>query len=342
MADLSISIIIPTFQRPSGLLVAARSVFKQTMLDKTNCTLIIVDNDPAASASASIETLRAEAPANLRFIAEHEPAPGVANARNRAMDRVETDLIAFLDDDQSAQSEDWLEKLYALHAELKPAVVFGPLITVLPDDITRHREYFSRFFGRADKSRRGFINHYHGGCNTLIEVSSLPTQRPIFDPDTNDTGGEDDLLFIAIANKGGKFAWEPDANVLEHVIRKRLNLRYTLKRAFVYGQGPCTEALLERNYVKLAFWMAVGAGKFALHGTRGAIGYLFRSKQSAQQIDLAMRGLSKIIFWKRITLYGAPALVAAPEQSGSERAPDIGQPAAAGSGDGQQVALPLD
>jgi glycosyltransferase involved in cell wall biosynthesis len=342
MTELSISIIIPTFQRPSGLLVAARSVFKQTMLDKTDCTLIIVDNDPAASASASIETLRAEAPANLRFIAEHEPAPGVANARNRAMDLLDTDLIAFLDDDQSAQSPDWLEKLYALHLELKPAVVFGPLITVLPDDITKHRDYFFRFFGRADKSRRGLIKHYHGGCNTLIDVASLPTQRPIFDPDTNDTGGEDDLLFIAIEQKGGKFAWEPDANVLEHVIRKRLSLKYTLKRAFVYGQGPCTEARLERNYFKLAFWMAVGAGKFALHGTRGAIGYLFKSKQSAQQIDLAIRGLSKVVFWKRIKLYGAPALVAVPEQAGSEGSPDIGHTGVADSGDGQQVALPSD
>ncbi len=313
MPERSISIIIPTFQRPDGLLVAARSVFKQTMLDKTDCTLIIVDNDPAASARDSIEILRAEAPENLRFIAAHEPDAGVANARNCAIDLVDSDLIAFLDDDQSAQNADWLEKLYDLHMELKPAVVFGPLITVLPDDITRHRAYFSRFFGRADRSKRGYIKHYHGGCNTLIDVASLPKKRPLFDPDTNETGGEDDMLFMDIEDIGGQFAWEPEANVFEHTARKRLNLKYTLKRAFVYGQGPCTEARLERNYPKLAIWMAIGAAKFALHGTRGVLGYLVKAEGSAQQIDLAMRGIAKVFFWKRINLYGAAALIKPPQ-----------------------------
>jgi len=315
MPELSISIIIPTFQRPEGLLVAARSVFKQTMLDKTDCTLIIVDNDPRATAKESIELLRAEAPPNLRFKADYEPAAGVANARNCAMAMVDTDLIAFLDDDQSARDTDWLEKLYKLHMELKPAVVFGPLITVLPDDVTEHRDYFSRFFGRADPSPRGFISHYHGGCNTLIDVASLPPQRPLFDPKTNETGGEDDLLFIGIENIGGKFAWEPEAGVLEHVVRRRLSLSYTLRRAFVYGQGPCTEARLKRNYFKLVFWMAVGAGKFLYHGLLGALGYLFRLESRAQNIDLAIRGWSKIFFWKNIRLYGAPALVDDPSQA---------------------------
>ena len=331
MPEHSISIIIPTFQRPAGLLLAARSMFKQTMLDKAPCTLIIVDNDPGASAREAIETLRAEAPDTLRVIAEHEPAAGVANARNRAMDLVDTDLIAFLDDDQSAESAEWLEKLYDMYLELKPAVVFGPVSTVLPDDIAKHRDYFARFFGRVDRSKRGYIDHFHGCSNTLIDVTSMPTQRPIFDPDTNDVGGEDDLLFMAIQAKGGRFAWEPAADISEHVARKRLSLKYTLKRAFVYGQGPCTEALIERNYLKLVLWMAIGAGKFLLHGTRGTIGYLFKSERSAEQIDLAMRGLSKVIFWKRIPLYGAPALVPAQKSACLEGTHDAGHSGVAGS-----------
>lgn len=312
MTNLSISIIIPTFQRPSGLLVAARSIFKQTMLDKTECTLIIVDNDPRASAAEAIEILRAEAPQSLRFLSDHEPAAGVANARNCAIDMVDTDLIAFLDDDQSARDADWLEKLYKLHLELKPAVVFGPLITALPDDITKHRKYFSRFFAREDDSERGFIGHYHGGCNTLVDVASLPTTRPLFDPKTNDTGGEDDLLFLAIEKIGGKFAWEPDAGVYEHVMRKRLSMKYTLKRAFGYGHGPTSKALKLREYHKLVFWMAVGTAKFLYHGTLGAIGYIFKLENRAQHIDFAVRGGAKIVFWKTIPLYGNAALTDVP------------------------------
>lgn len=318
MSNLSISIIIPTFQRPQGLLVAARSLFNQTMLDKTECTLIIIDNDPSASAADSIETLRAEAPENLTFKAAHEPAAGVANARNRAMELVESDLIAFLDDDQAACDPDWLEKLYKLHMEIKPTVVFGPLITALPDDIRKHKAYYRRFFGRVDDSGRGFIDRFHGGCNTLIDVAGLPDQRPLFDPITNETGGEDDFLFLAIRKSGGTFAWEPNAGVYEHVARKRLTLKYTLKRAFVYGRGPSALALHEGHYFKLVFWMGVGAAKFAYHGTLGTIGYIFRSENAAQNIDFAIRGLSKIFFWRTFKLYGSPALVDASELNKGE------------------------
>jgi len=308
MSDLSISIVIPTFQRPADLIAAVQSVFAQSMLEKTACTLIIVDNDPAASAAEAIDVLRAEAPSNLTFIAAHEPRPGVANARNCAMDHVTTDLIAFLDDDQSAGDAQWLEKLYALHVELKPSVVFGPLVSVLPDSVTEHQAYFKRFFGRHDPSPRGFIDEFHGGCNTLIDVSKLPTQRPLFDPSTNETGGEDDVLFAAIQKINGTFAWEPNAPVYERVPKRRATLSYTLRRAIVYGQGPTFHARRQHKYHLLAGWMLIGFFKMIWHGLRAGIGYLLKLENRADELDKATRGLGKVFFWRSFELYGAPAL----------------------------------
>lgn len=308
MPELSISIIIPTFQRPKDLLAATRSVFAQTMLEKTACTLIIVDNDPSASAAEVIETLRDEAPSTLKFIATHEPRPGVANARNRAIEHVTTDLIAFLDDDQSAGDERWLEKLYKLHKELNPSVVFGPLVSVLPDTVIEHEAYFKRFFGRDDPSPRGFITHYHGGCNTLIDVSKLPKSRPLFDISTNETGGEDDMLFVSIQKIGGTFAWEPDAHVYERVPKRRATLSYTLRRAIVYGQGPTFHARRQKKYYLLLVWMVVGFLKMLWHGAQAGAGYLFGLENRAEHLDQAVRGYAKIFFWRSYTLYGAPAL----------------------------------
>lgn len=308
MFDLSISIIIPTFQRPDDLIVAARSVFTQTILAKTACSLIIVDNDPDASAASAIQKLRAEAPQNLIFIAAHEPRAGVANARNCAMDHVTTDLIAFLDDDQSAGDPQWLEKLYALHIALKPTVVFGPLVSVLPKSVTEHQAYFKRFFGRADPSPRGFISHYHGGCNTLIDVAKLPKHRPLFDISTNETGGEDDLLFVAIQNMNGTFAWEPDAIVYERVPKRRARLGYTLRRAIMYGQGPTFHARRQKKYHILALWVLIGFAKMIWHSFRAGLGYLFKLENRADHLDKAVRGFGKVFFWRSYTLYGAPAL----------------------------------
>lgn len=308
MTELSISVIIPTFQRPDDLIAAARSVFTQTILDITECSIIIVDNDPEGSAADAIEQLRLEAPASLKFISAHEPRAGVANARNCAMDHVTTDLIAFLDDDQSAGDPEWLEKLYYLHKELKAAVTFGPLVTVLPKSVTQHKDYFCKFFGRHDPSPRGFIENYHGGCNTLIDVTQLPKERPLFDPITNETGGEDDLLFIAIADLGGRFAWEPDAKVYERVPIRRAHLGYTLRRAYAYGQGPTTNAMRLKQYHILVMWMAVGLVKFFWHGTRACFGYLFKLKNRADYLDKTIRGIGKVFFWRAFNLYGAPAL----------------------------------
>ena len=308
MTNLSISIIIPTFQRPGDLIEAARSVFSQTILDKTDCTLIVVDNDPDASAREAVEILRAEAPKSLKFIADHEPRAGVANARNRAIDHVSTDLIAFLDDDQSAGDPEWLEKLYDLHVELKPSVVFGPLVTILPKTVEKHHSYFKKFFGRMDPSPRGFIKHYHGGCNTLLDVSKLPKQRPLFDEKTNESGGEDDVLFHTIEKEGGTFAWEPDAPVFERVPIRRAHLGYTLKRAMVYGRGPVAEALLDNKYYVVPFWMMFGAFKAVYHGLRAGVGFLFKLDNRAEQLDQAVRGFGKIFFWRAKDSYGNAAL----------------------------------
>ncbi len=308
MTAEEISIIIPTFQRPDDLIAAARTVFQQTVLDKLKCTLIIVDNDPSASASESISVLRDECPDNLTLLCAHEPRAGVANARNRGIDLVQTDLVVFLDDDQSIASPDWLEKLYKLHKELKPTVVFGPVLTVLPNTVTKHKPYFQKFFERSDTASRGFIPNYHGACNTLIDLRQVPDTRPLFDTDTNDTGGEDDILFEMIKSYGGTFAWEPEARVYERVPQRRAKLSYTLRRAFVYGQAPTVLACLKRQYHKVLFWMCVGIAKSVWHGSRAGFGFIFGRANRAEQLDLAVRGIGKLFYRKTFTLYGAPAL----------------------------------
>lgn len=304
----TISIIVPTFQRPKDLVIAVTSLFSQTMLAKADCKLIIVDNDPNGSAAPVVETLCAQAPASLRFVALHEPKAGIANARNAAMEHVDTDLLAFVDDDQTAADPEWLEKLYNLYVELKPAVVFGPVVTVLPRSVTQNQAYFQRFFGRNGPEARGLVDEYFGCSNTLIDLAQVPKQRPLFDPKTNESGGEDDLLFDMIEKKGGKFAWHPDAPLLERVPKRRATLNYTLKRAMVYGQGPTSLALKHRRYHALAFWICVGFCKMIWHGARAGLGYALGRESWAQQLDLAARGASKITFWRSFRLYGAPAL----------------------------------
>ena len=308
MPEKSIAIVIPTFQRPNDLLVAARSVFTQTMLEKTDCTLVIIDNDPAASAKDAVEALKADCPANLTLITEHEPRAGVASSRNRAISLINSDLIAFMDDDQSAVSDTWLENLYDLYKDIEAGVIFGPVITALPKSVVKHTDYLSAFFSREAEAKRGFIKHYYGLGNCLVDVAQLPPERPLFDERTNAGGGEDVDLFERMQARGGTFGWAPEAAVYERVPKRRATLRYAYRRAFSFGQGPSGIAVDEKAYHKLSFWMIVGAAQFSIHGILATLCYILRLEARVTHADKAIRGLGKTLFWIKDDLYGAPAL----------------------------------
>ncbi len=215
MSDDRLTVVIPSFNQPDGLLRAARSVFAQTLAKTNRFALVIVDNSPCATAGRAIETLRAECPTTVKMHAVHEPRPGIANARNAAMGAVETDLVAFLDDDQAAP-ETWLEPLLATHEAFPARVLFGAVITALPDHVTKNRAYFSFFFGRQPRHERGYVTAYYGAGNALVDFSQVPGGEPYFDAAMNTSGGEDDLLFMRIERDGGRFAWSMDTHVFEY------------------------------------------------------------------------------------------------------------------------------
>jgi len=239
MSDDHLTVVIPSFNRPNGLLRAARSVFAQTLAKTDRFALVIVDNSPRATAGTAIETLRAECPATVKMHAVHEPCPGIANARNAAMGAVETNLVAYLDDDQAA-SETWLERLLATHDAFPASVVFGAVITALPDHVTENRAYFSFFFGRQPRHERGCITAYYGAGNALVDFSQVPGGEPYFDMAVNPSGGEDDLLFMRIERGGGTFAWSTDTHVFEYPEPGR--------RPLCGPTGETREALVTRPY----------------------------------------------------------------------------------------------
>lgn len=303
-----ISVVVPTFNRPQGLTVAVESVFAQT-LTASGFELVIVDNTPDATAAEMIANLEAACPPSIRFIALHEPAAGVANARNTAMSAVSSDLVAFLDDDQSAP-ENWLEKLLENYRAYPAAVTFGPVITRLPEGHRRHQDYFEGFFARDPDLASGYIEASFGCGNALIDFARIDGGAPWFDTQMNEIGGEDDLLFQRVRRSKAQFAWAAEAGVFEYPLPERVTLNYALRRAFSYGQAPITLARRggRKRFDLVLVWMLVGAGKALLHGTQWVALSLFRHPKRAFQLDLAVRGISKIFWWIDLRFYGEAAL----------------------------------
>ncbi len=309
MSDPLLSVIMPTFDRPENLVRAVRSLFSQTCLRRMGFTLILVDNTPGHTAMASIKALRSECPDMITLISLHEPNPGVANARNAAMRAAKTDLIAFLDDDQTAPP-DWLEALLEAYAQCQAIATFGPVITKLPDPDCLHADYFRHFFARDPGHDSGYIDEYYGCGNALIDFAQIPGGPPWFDTKMNETGGEDDMLFRRIKPLGKSYAWAGDAHVFEQPLESRLNLHYTLRRAFSYGQGPVTLAYLAspRRYLSMLYWICVGCVKTPLYAGLWCLLFLARKPGHVTALDQMFRGLGKIIWFIDVQSYGQSAL----------------------------------
>ncbi|MGH6986938.1 MAG: glycosyltransferase [Caulobacteraceae bacterium] len=303
-----ISLIVPTQRRPEGLAKAARSLFNQKSVDTTKLELVIVDNDVRPSAEPVSIDLRRDAPFPLVYV--HEPAPGVARARNAAMAAAKGEFIAFLDDDEEA-TEGWLAALVEVQARWQADAVFGPLEARAPETVAEHRDYFVGFFSRTGPAEDGPIGRHYGCGNSLVRRAAMPDSIQPFRMVRNLIGGEDDLLFGEMRQAGARFAWASAALAFEDPVPERLSLRYTLRRAFAYGQGPTSACAIASppNRLGVARWMVIGILQAVFLAPCAALKWALRSPDRAFIFDRLMRGIGKTLWWGpfKIQFYGRAA-----------------------------------
>jgi hypothetical protein len=302
-----VAVIIPTLRRPDSLVRALRSLFAQTTVADRLREIVVVDNDPSASARETVEALKAGSPWPLLWV--HAPRPGVATARNAGLDATDAPLIAFLDDDEAA-SPGWLAALIEGLDATGADVVFGPIQGRAPDGQPWLRPYLERFFGREGPEDTRRIDAPYGCGNSLMRrATALPGPAP-FSTASDQAGGEDDVLFAALTARGGTFGWAADAWVEEFAPPHRARLRYTLARAFAYGQGPSQTAAAGRDWPGVARWMAVGAAQATAWGVLAAGLALLRHPKRAAAYDHAARGVGKVLWMKGFEphFYGAREL----------------------------------
>ena len=305
-----ISIIVPTFNRHDGLNRCLSSLFALSDTNIANAELIVADNSPDANASDVFETLTANAPLPCKYVSE--TAPGVSNVRNSALEIAEGSLVAWLDDDQTAEPG-WLDELVKAHDVYGATVSFGPTLPVLPESTRKYRSYFTRFFERPQLPQDGLIDAYFGCGHSLIDLVAirqmLPENAPLFDVEANDLGGEDDRLFQMVLDKGGTIAWNRQAGAHEHPPAHRVKLSYTLQRSFVYGQGPSCSAIRRSppDVPKLLYWMGVGVGQSTIYGLSALTLRILGDETWANWADKAIRGVGKVLWFPpfQLRFYGA-------------------------------------
>jgi succinoglycan biosynthesis protein ExoM len=280
-----------TYRRPEGLADAIGML--RTQLDLVpGARLLVVDNDEQPSASSSV----AEAAAgDVRVVYVHEPTPGIAAARNRALDEAGPEAVVVFIDDDEQPSEKWLATLLACWEETGAAAVAGRVVShfaVDPDPwITA-----TGVFQRPRYSTGNFVTAAATN-NLLLDMAQVGALR--FDLGFGLTGGSDTVFTRAVVAAGGRIVWCDEATVHDLVPAGRATREWTLARASRVGNSDSRVQVYlappsRRGWVR-ARETARGVARVVLGGVRLLLGRLTGSVvHDARGTRLVVRGVGMV------------------------------------------------
>lgn len=262
-----IAVAIPTYRRPERLtsLLAVLPLRFAELDDRDSVDVFVIDNDPEGSARGV-----ATAPSpGIRVTYAPEPTPGIAAARQHALDVTgEYDLLAFIDDDEVPRAN-WLRALVDTWRRTGAAAVAGHVHTEFPagtDPWVRASGLFARPLRTDGESLPAA-----GAGNLLLDLEQVRAAGISFDTSLGLSGGEDTLFTRAIVRAGGRVVACPASVAEDELEAERATRRFALARARHHGQ---TQSVVElrmahdaptrvrsrvRNLVKGAGWSARGA-----------------------------------------------------------------------------------
>lgn len=237
--DRPVTIAVLTFRREGllpGLVGALRRQLATIPGLPEGSGILVVDNDPQASARTVVLALD-----GVRY--SHEPHPGIAAARQRALDDVpQNHLLVFIDDDE-LPADDWLRLLTGAWLEHgRPAGVAGrvvPRFEVEPDPWVVEGAFFVR-----TEVPTGTPVHAAGAGNLLLDLEQVTSLRLSFDPRLGLRGGEDTLFTTLLTRRGGRLIRCREAEAFDLIPAARATRRWVLRRAFSQGGAAAHVALV--------------------------------------------------------------------------------------------------
>lgn len=253
----SITVAICTRERPDDLVRALDSLELQSHRE---FTVLIVDNAPTSGATHAVVASYRNRFARLNYVVE--PRPGLSQARNCALANIATELVAWIDDDETADAG-WLAEVvnaFALHPAA--AAVSG---SVVPAELETWPQWWFEQYGGHSKGR-GFtgaifprgdtgdqsplypLPAFGAGANMAFRIAALH-QIGGFDnglgAGTATFGGEDTLVFSQLLLSRHTVVYQPAA-MTRHFHRRTPEALE--RQMFGYGVG------LTSFYVALLRW----------------------------------------------------------------------------------------
>lgn len=118
---IDVDVLVLTYKRPELLAATLDSLVQQRLPADRRMRIIVVDNDAAQSAHATVRRFQTVF-GDIRYVCETEA--NIAKARNRALSEAHARYVAFIDDDEVASPE-WLAALLRTREQYRAPVEIG-------------------------------------------------------------------------------------------------------------------------------------------------------------------------------------------------------------------------
>ncbi len=294
-APVEVVVGVLTYKRPAQLVVTLTPLVRQTASLHQPAVVLVIDNDPEASAREAVQQW---ADRGVRYV--HEPKPGIAAARNRALDEAAAlgaRLLAFIDDDERP-SEHWLEQLVDVQQRTGAGGVAGAMVFEFvgePDPWVAAGRFFQR-----PRHETGTLVPAAGTGNLLLDLDAVRTAGLRFDEAFGLTGGSDTLFTRQLVASGHQLVWCDEAEAFDQVPADRATRRWVLLRAMRTGNawGRTSLRLAPTRVHAAGVRLRLGAGglaRVAAGAARAAYGLVRRDAwHQARGLRTCMRGVGML------------------------------------------------
>jgi GT2 family glycosyltransferase len=240
---LKLSVVICTYNRGDCILDALHSLVGQT-LPRHLFEILLINNNSTDTTEALCRDFAQRTPGlNYRYLTETQQ--GLSHARNRGIAEAAGDIIIFMDDDATAES-DYLEKMLAFFERTPDAAACGGRI--YPRFESRRPRWMSHFLlsltssiDLGNKVKVFTHRQFPVGANMAVR-SSLFAKYGLFNPDlgrkgNSMDGAEEKDFFYRLMSAKEKIYYVPDAIVHHYVPDRRLTFDFFRRQALGIGKS---------------------------------------------------------------------------------------------------------
>lgn len=292
-SNLSVVVAVLTFRRPDDLIelipkLLTHCVEAAVGYGMRQPTVLIVDNDPDGGARETATRFGS----GITYV--HEPTPGIAAARNRALaESADFDLLVFIDDDERPTAG-WLTSLLTTHLHTGADGVVGPVVSAFAAPL----DPWIADGGFFDRRRlpTGTEVRVAATNNLLLDLRLVRSISLQFDESFSASGGSDSLFTRRYTGAGFTLVWCDEAVVTDVVPAERATRDWVIRRRYRIGNSWArTELALisgSTQTVRLrGALLLAGATRVAGGMARATLGVLGRSPRNrAHGIRIAARG----------------------------------------------------